>query len=135
MTFLPCSISCSRLSLAVRRRRIRQLALDRPVALEIRDRRRIRDERGEERPPERRLAEHPRRDARTRLVERRVVVHHLLPVRQLAIGAGLEAERRFEVWKPGRRRDLLGGERRNGGEGAERCEEAEKTEGRGHVGL
>ncbi len=63
----------------------------------------------------------------TRLVEGRVIVHHLLPVRQLAIGAGLEAERRFEVWKPGRRGELLGGERRNGGERAERCEEAEKT--------
>ena len=95
--------------------RIHQLALDLLVAVEIRERGRIRDKDREEGAAEGRLAERPRGDARARLVERGEVVGHLLPGRKLAVSTRLIAEDRGRGRQRGGRA-LLRGERVRRGE-------------------
>src|SRR5689334_21187469 len=75
--------------------RIHELALDLPIVLEIGQRRGIRDDRDDERPAEDRFPDRANGDARTRFVERREVIGDLLPARQVAVSARLEAEDRL----------------------------------------
>ena len=101
--------------------RVHELALDLPVMLEIRQVRRIGDERDDERPAQGCLAERAHLHPGARLAERGEVLDDLLPTREVAIGAGFEAQdrrrggdRALRVGAPGGSRQSRGGHDKRG---------------------